>query len=319
MSPRHHTVPRFYLRGFANAADQVTLVARDDPTQSFRRAVRMAASEVGFYRIETGDLAWEEDKLGYDPENVEAALSQLEGAIAPVVRTLTEGRSDDFDDEHWYRIVQFTALQTVRGHRWRNDLTALATLSVRTQILANLDDERAAQWLDDQGEPNGPEEVAAVRTMMAEEWFPRIVAPQAVMVQESLKMALGNPDTDDRGLAQYLIGKKPELILPRETAVLTSDEPICWWSPGDAPIGYATAQVVWVPLSPKLILQFREPAFDLSQHGLPDYRIRSNHDPLAVEVNRRVASQAERWIIHHPDQNPLAALELPPRQEWGEE
>ena len=30
MSPRHHTVPRFYLRGFANAADQVTLVARDD-------------------------------------------------------------------------------------------------------------------------------------------------------------------------------------------------------------------------------------------------------------------------------------------------
>jgi len=201
MSPRHHTVPRFYLRGFANAADQVTLVARDDPTQSFRRAVRMAASEVGFYRIETGDLAWEKDKLGYDPENVEAALSQLEGAIAPVVRTLTEGRSDDFDDEHWYRIVQFTALQTVRGHRWRNDLTALATLSVRTQILANLDDERAAQWLDDQGEPNGPEEVAAVRTMMAEEWFPRIVAPQAVMVQESLKMALGNPDTDDRGLA----------------------------------------------------------------------------------------------------------------------
>jgi hypothetical protein len=85
-------------------------------------------------------------------------------------------------------------------------------------------------------------------------------------------MALGHPDTDDRGLGQYLAGKRLELIRPEQARVLTSDEPVCWWPPGDGPIGYATAQLVWVPLSPRLIVQFREPEFDMAAHGLADTR-----------------------------------------------
>jgi hypothetical protein len=319
MAARHHTVPQFYLRNFADASGKVRLVDRDDLARSHLNSVHNAAAEAGFYRIEAEDLAREEDQATFDPESIEAALSGLESAIAPAIRTLVEDRFADFGDDEWYRMVQFTALQTVRGRRWRNDLAALATQSARIHFLENLTNEKARSWLAEQGRPNGPDDVAATLAEFAASMFPRLVPPQAVLVQESLKMALGNPDTDDSGLGQYLAGKRLELIRPQHTSVLTSDEPVCWWSPGDSPVGYATAQIVWVPLSPRLIVQFREPEFDIAAHGLPDRRVRDTHEEIVNVVNRMVASQAERWIIHHPGDSPLADIALPPREIWGDE
>jgi Protein of unknown function (DUF4238) len=239
--------------------------------------------------------------------------------MAPAVRKMVEGKLDLFGEEDWYRLVQFTAVQTVRGHRWRNDVAALATQFVRAQVLGNLNEVKARSWLAERGRPSGPAEVATFLEMFASSRFPRVMPPQAVLVQESLKMALGNPETNDGGLGQHLAEKKLELILSKHAPVLTSDEPVCWWSPGDGPVGYATAKVVWVPLSPRLIVQFREPEFDLSAHGLPNTRSRGDHDELIRVVNRLVAGQAERWIIHNPDDEPLTDLALPPREEWGDE
>jgi hypothetical protein len=319
MSARHHTVPQFYLRNFADASGQLMLVSRDDLAQPHRASVNNAAVEVGFYRIEAEDLAREEDRAAFDPESIEAALSRLETEMTPAVRKLAEGNANLFSDEDWYRLIQFTAVQTVRGHRWRNDFTALATQIARTQVLGNIDEDRVRSWLAERGRPSDPIEVATFLEEFASGRFPRVVPPQAVLVQESLRMALGNPDTDDGGLGQFIATKKLELILPEHAPVLTSDEPVCWWSPGDGPVGYATAKVVWVPISPRLIVQFREPEFDLSVHGLPNTRSRDNHDAMVGVVNRLVASQAERWIIHSPDDAPLADLALPPRAVWGDE
>lgn len=68
-----------------------------------------------------------------------------------------------------------------------------------------------------------------------------------------------------------------------------------------------------------LILQLRKPTFVLRDHGLPDLRIQKGHDSMAAEVNRLVAAQAERWILHHPDDEPLEDLDLPPRAIWSDE
>lgn len=38
---------------------------------------------MGYYRIETDALVRDEDKIGFDPEDVEAALSKLESAMSP--------------------------------------------------------------------------------------------------------------------------------------------------------------------------------------------------------------------------------------------
>ncbi|WP_169748256.1 DUF4238 domain-containing protein [Microbacterium azadirachtae] len=319
VSPRHHTVPQLYLRNFADASGQVMLVSRDEPSLAHRSAINKAIAEVGFYRIETEALAREEDKSGFDPEGVEAELSKLESSMAPTIQKLVERRFAAIDDNDWYRLIQFTALQTVRGHRWRSDVIALITQSVRTQVLDGLDEEKAHAALALQGKPSTAADAAAFVEDLASSRFPRVVPPQAVLVQESLKMALGDPETDNRGLAQYLVGKKIEAVLPKSATVLTSDEPVCWWSPGDGPVGYATAQVVWLPLSPRLIVQFREPTFDMAAHGLPDLRSGEANDELVAFVNRVVASQAERWIVHHPDDAPIMGMVLPAREVWGDE
>lgn len=318
MAARHHTVPQFYLRNFADLSGQLLLVDRDSPDRSVRTSVGNAAAEVGFYRIEASDLARESDAATFDPESIEAGLSHLEAAIAPAIRSLVEGGIEAIDQHDWYRLVQFTALQTARGHRWRKDFGAMATQAVRMDVLSNLNEDRVRSWLADRGQPSGPADVAAFVDGLASR-FPRVLPPQAVLVQESLKMALGNPETGDLGLGRYLADKKVDLVRTVRSPVLTGDEPVCWWSPGDEPIGYATAQVVWVPLSPRLILQFRAPTFDMVEHGLPDTASPDGHDQLVSVVNRLIASQAERWIIHHPDDAPLRGMDLPRREVWGDE
>lgn len=250
MAARHHTVPQFYLRNFADGSGRVVLVDRDDLLRSHKSSVRKAVAEVGFYRIETEDLVRDDDRADHDPESIESALSHLEAEMAPAVQTLVDGRLKELTKEHWYRVIQFVAVQTVRGHRWRNDFAAMATQSMRLRVLSTFDDEKARDYVAREGKPHGPTDVAAFRERMMSERFPRLLPPHALLVQQSLKMALGNPDDDDDpGLGQYLVGMKPELIRSANTPVLTSDEPVCWWSPGDGPIGYVTADVVWVPIS----------------------------------------------------------------------
>jgi hypothetical protein len=314
MAARHHTVPQHYLRNFADASGQIRVVDRDDLTKSFDTTVRKVAAERGFYRIEAGDLALELDRERHNPEAVEAALSAIEGAVAPTIQKVVEGGLTHLTDNDWYQLIQFATLQTVRGNRWRNDFAALATHSARASFLSELDDERVRVWLTKQRRPADPESVANFRDSLQASRFPRVIPPQALLVQESLKMAFGNPDTGDTGLGRFLAEKKIELIRTSRTAVLTSDEPVCWWSPGKAPIGYATAQIVWIPLSPRLILQFREPTFQTATNGLP-----SKSDALATVVNRLVAAQAERWIMHLPTDIPLDGVQLPKRELWGDE
>lgn len=282
MRRRHHTVPQMYLRFFADEAEQVRLVSRHDPSRSHRSALHNAVTEAGFYRIEVAELAREEDRATFDPESVEEGLSGLEGAAKPTLMKLVSSGLTHFEDADWYRLYQFVALQTVRGNRWRSQLKAALTRPIRDHYVAT-------------GLISGAEK------------FPLVVPPKAMLVQESLKMALGTGEDGDMGLLRFLADKNVRLIRPGDTAVLTSDEPVCWWAPGEEEPGYAHAAVVWLPLTPRLIVQFRARSFDAAAGGLP-----TGDDELAAFINGRVASQAERWIVHHPADTPLAGVTLAP-------
>lgn len=132
---------------------------------------------MGFYRIEAEALAYGEEKIGFDPGNVEAALSKLESAMSPAIHKLVEGRFAAVDKNDWYRLIQLTALQTVRGHGWRNDLIALKTQSVRTRVLDDLDEEKARASLELQGKPSTSADAAAFIEDLKSSRFPRIVPP----------------------------------------------------------------------------------------------------------------------------------------------
>lgn len=313
MTPRHHTVPQMYLRNFADSSNQVMLVSRDDQRLAHRSTVKNAIAEVGFYRIESTDLAREEDRASFDPEGIEQGLSQIESAAAPTLEEIVREGMVNFDDWNWYRLFQFIAVQTARGRRWREDVSALLTQSVRVEYLSELANGGARDELVSQRKAPAPADVSAYLVAATRSNFPRVIPPQAVLVQESLRMALGTDGPGDIGLVRFLAGRRVRVVRPAETAVLTSDEPVCWWSPGDSPVGYATAQVVWLPLSPRLIVQLCAPEFDEVGHGF------TNDEEIARFANAQVADHAERWIIHHPSDSPLDGLDLPPREVWGDE
>lgn len=313
MSPRHHLVPQFYLRNFADNSQQLSLVDRDRPDRAVRSAVRKACAEVGFYRIETEVLVRDEDRADHDPESVEHHLSQFEQAAAPAVYKLLRTGWADFTKEDWYHLINHIALQSVRGHRWREDFNAMATHQMRLQLGATVIDDRVRTWLHANGCPASADEVGIFKAELLGPSGPKLVAPDAVMIQEGIKLALGE-------LGERLADKMTwSLILSDTVPVLTSDEPVCWWSPGDVPVGYATASIVWFPLSPRVILQLRDREADRDELGLPPVASPAGRDELVCLVNSQIANQAHRWIIHHPDDRPLDGLQIAPRTTWGDQ
>lgn len=313
VSARHHLVPQFYLRNFADGGKQLALVDRDRPGRVVPSTVRNACAEVGFYRIETEVLAREADRVDHDPEVIEHHLSQFEHAAAPAVNKLLRTGWADFTKEDWYHLINHIALQTVRGHRWREDYNAAATQQMRVYLGETITDDRIRSRLRADGRPSTAVDVDAFRTEMLGPGGPKLVTPDAVMIQEGIKLALS--ELDNR-LADNM---EWTLIASGTLPVLTSDEPVCWWSPGGSPVGYATAHIVWFPLNPRVILQLRDRRTDYEELGLPPVVTAVGREELVRLVNSLISGQAHRWIIHHPDDRPLDGLEIAPRTAWGDQ
>ncbi|WP_157951488.1 DUF4238 domain-containing protein [Rhodococcus opacus] len=313
MSAKHHLVPQFYLRNFANRRNQVVLVDRDDPSRAFRRSVRNACAEVGFYRIEVDDLDREEDRATHDPELVENLLNGFETSAAPAIYKLVNGYRDFCSQHDWYHLINYIALQTVRGVRWREDVNASASHELRMHLAESLSNDEIRGWLVEEGRPARNKDIAGFRRDLLSERGPRVEAPQAVLIQEGLRMALSD-------IAERLADRMHwEFIEPKRVPMLTADEPVCWWAPGDGPVGFGNAKVVWLPLSRGLILQLRDADETNETLGLPTQQSDDGPDELASIVNREVAAQAERWILHHPDDEPLHQVDIPPRTVWRTE
>lgn len=87
---------------------------------------------------------------------------------------------------------------------------------------------------------------------------------------------------------------------------MTADTPVALWRRTHTAygIGVAPADEITFPLDPRhaiiiLALDGGEIVWDL-------------HECHAADFNRRVGSVAYEWIYHHPDQDPMKGLALPP-------
>lgn len=306
-------MPQFYLRNFANNADQVVLVDRDDLGRSHLTAVRKACAEVGFYRLDPDAFVRAEESGLIDPEVIEQHLSQFERAAAPGIYKLVRTGLANLTQEDWYHLINFIALQTVRGNRFREDLNATGTQALRVHIGETVTDPQIRTWLEADGSSAATADVSAFREDLLGPQGPRLVATKETLIQESLKLALG-------GLGERLADNMAWSVIDADRArVLTGDEPVCWWAPGDKPVGFASANVVWFPISRRRILQLHDKTVSPKSLGLADGATPSGRDNLVQFVNTQVAAQAHRWIVHHPDDRPLEDLAIGPRTAWGDE
>lgn len=294
LMPRHHLVPQMHLNRFADDRQQLVVVPRDDRDAPFRSSVRKAAAEVGFYAIPTDDLE-AHAREGHDPEAVERALSLLEGSAAGAIDRILAGDFPPCDLTHRMYLSSFIALQQTRGWRFRRDFAEMARLTAPAFIRANISAERVREVLIAQGQPAEPVDVKAMFERLTGPDGPKPVVRQGIYVQHAIRHALED-------IAPTIFLRSWRLLTFPRPCLLTSDEPVAL--PSIEARGPANVPQLWLPLD-------RTHALELNLNGSEQVVMA----PLskAAKINRLVASQAERWIFHHPDDAPLQGFELTSR------
>lgn len=124
---KHHIVPRFLLRRWANKAEQLQVFSRDNGQYSQRAVSDVAVRD--FYTFI--------DLNGHSNSTLEELLSRIEEDAAAVIATLTSGyfrAGAPLTPDKRDALDIFVAFQFVRGPRSRRELELLADYYAKSSI-----------------------------------------------------------------------------------------------------------------------------------------------------------------------------------------
>ena len=299
--PRHHLVPQSLLGNFANENRQLVMVPRAGGGPRLT-SVRKACAEAGFYEIEVNEAY----RGKVDREHVETLLSQVEGTAKGHLESLVGGNFP-LSDHDRFDLALFLALQFTRGWSFRQDLVELANHGARLHA-KTVSEEEIRQWLRQRGDATDERSVRALHQRVRSFEGVRVVPSQSETVRQMLKFALEET-------VPCLYSKRWRLILFDQPCLLISDQPVGLWGRpmrdlDRQPLGLATADAVWFPID-------RRTALGLLNTG--DEKVSVGTAARARHVNRAVAAGAQRWIFHHPADDPLDGLELPAPSQFVDE
>ncbi|WP_267891524.1 MULTISPECIES: DUF4238 domain-containing protein [unclassified Streptomyces] len=293
-SRRHHTVPRFYLKRFANADERIMRVPLGGERAPRPCGVKDVAVHNDFYSY-PGDS-------GQLDDSVEIALSKLEGDAARVLRMVVEEDCWPLPGPERKIMAGWTAAQYLRvparrqaANEMFDDLTKI-TLAVggKPELRKRLE-----------VESGGPVSDEEVERKWAEKTDFSSYTAKAPVLHHLASMASGIPTAADvlmqRGWVLYRFKRK---------ALITSDHPVTLVRDPRTPtwlgVGLATAHAVVIPLDRRVALMMSTP-------GIPD-RVKPPSAALAWDFNQRSAYSARSAVFHHPDDTPLVGVELPPKR-----
>lgn len=295
---RHHTVPRFHLRGFASddgMLRQVDLITGD------QRRVSIADASVlkDFYTILLDD--------GSRSDVWERRLADIENRVAPLVRTAINAHEWQPTPQQRAALAGWIALQFLRGPDHRRTLSEMRSLMLQMTVgmggLAYLRHvmaeglrrevtitEAEAVW-DDIHSPDGP-----TMKVSGEEHFASIQA----MAEQGTRLIASRSWHRVRFQRRTLaINDSPVALIPAED------------HPHFRGVGLANAGAVTVALDRRTLLWLADP-------WMPDFEFPPS-TVLARAHNRSVVFGAERFVYSHPDDSDPTdgLLPRPPRQRIG--
>ena len=234
---RHHTVPKFYLRGFA-ARDQITTV-RLPGDHRFTQSVSDATVAKNFYTVES-------HKDGGGGDVVEAALSEVESATASVFTAIKHGTWPLPPDDRM-TLAYFVALQATRVPAERRTMDHVARQLLRLQVGAG-GKSGLRRELQRQGRDVTDDLVERVWSQATRPEGPPFQRSQAEHIQQMIELA------DE--LLKYIAGRPWSLVRFDRRSLITSDSPVGLVpDPKTEPwhgVGYLTAWGVTFPLTRKL-------------------------------------------------------------------
>lgn len=263
---RHHLLPQFYMRSFADTKGRVRVVARASGDE-FTTGTANVFVERDYYTVSSVDA---ED----DPALIEGLYSQVEGVAAPIFEQLRDGEFP-LDGQSRSEFASFMALQVSRGRMFR-DFMDRVTDEMGRMVLRVAADAPEGYWeakrTEWEANPEGPEPPPPLserdRQMLRE--------GKAFNIKPSREHVIEMSFAHLEQMTLVLMAMTWRLVVFDEPCLFTSEHPLSYWrepSPMDRMygIGPTTADEVRLPISPTraLVLTPPEPGrkpLDRSEH-----------------------------------------------------
>jgi Protein of unknown function (DUF4238) len=265
---RHHLVPQFYLRSFADEKGRVRGVERATGNE-FTTGTTNVLVERDYYTVSSVDA---EDDHGL----IEGLYAQVEGLVAPIFEQLRSGEFP-LGGEERSEFASFMASQITRGRHHRESMQNLTDVRGRQMLRMAASQppsywaERRAEWEADPVGPEPPEPLTDEQRRMLIEGTAFDVKPSREHVIEMSFVAF------DEMTFMFMV-MTWQLVVFDEPCLFTSEHPVTYWrGPSSANayafygIGPATSDEVRMPISPTRALVLTPPElgrkpFDRSEH-----------------------------------------------------
>lgn len=293
---RHHLVPAFYLKKWADR-DRIR-VTDIDRAESWVTTPTKAARQTDYYRIESPDL----DPQEIPPLLFEVTLSKVERWGADFIAAAIDDPVNVLNDDEMRALFSiYMAFQYVRGRSYRAVAQASAT-DLFKLCYGEITEEGIRHHLKEKGlEPN-PENVALFRSFVDQLNSGDVtVGPQQAAV-----IGMTGQIAVEAGLHLFARGwhiyRVPEILLTSDEQVVPIAGPP---HPRTERGGVGNAAVVIFPLAPGLLLAM----FDgHNARPTPPYEL--DYGDIA-DLNREVAAAASTYAFERPNRKCALALNLP--------
>lgn len=284
---RHHYVPSFYLKRFADQKGRLKAFDRRSD-RTITTSSRAVAVERNFYSLP--------EDSGLPEALLERVLGAQEAEAASAIRDIVEACQVGAVEREC--LIVHIALQMLRTRRQRL-ITKLATEWVATL--------QAQVWLnrrlqEDEFETESERDVAE-RSL-------RQLAAGETKISPEEKSLVGTTLLGFERMVEVLSSDWNWIVVHVNKAIfITSDHPICMLGepvPGlpSGNIGVANALEIWFPLDPRhaLVLS-REHEMKSPITGISKGHIR--------RINLRLALESERWCFFHPRSEGIGRFQIP--------
>lgn len=302
VAKRHHTLPQFYLRGFAKG--ELLTTVRLPGTHRFLQVVRKAASEINFYA-----LAGHED----GPDAFEKILSSIEGDAAGVLDSIIAG-TWPLPPADRMALAYFIAVQAVRGPEQRRNMEYILAQSTRLEVGYG---GRAGVkgWVE---RNHG----VSISDKQAEVLWEQATQPEGPPIRVAAIAHIEQIATMSEQLVKYISGRPWSLVRFEKRSLVTCDAPVGLVRHADDKepwlgVGYMTAWGITFPLTRKLGLLMSDPMIFADE--VPVEKVRDGNldisqlGTMALErlFNEHTVMGASEWLYHHPDDERFIPTDLP--------
>lgn len=293
---KHHYIPEFYLRRFADGSGKVSMHRRSK-AKPFLVPARTAAHELDFYTGTAGD--------GEPTLVVEELLGKIESNAAPALDHFVKNGFplSRFDRE---AISLFIGMQLVRTPEFRRGSEAIADAAIKGQILSeirHLNRDAIRDFLVEHGLDSSDDTVDAIYDFSRDPSQVRVAPSKNDLLKQMVTIGLDAGKTLEQMSWHVLRCPAPYF--------LTSDHPVVFLPPRDSEgypgLGMLTAEAIVFPIDPQHLLMMLHD--DLRNNFVLDV----SRDVVEA-CNRLVAHNCLQFTIHHPSHEAMRGIVLAKRR-----